>query len=81
MMMSVITIIIKKGAYATIVMNWDEDTQTFNIEAQNGEYESMPKSRKISVLKLEPGYGTGLQFNKKPQYELIYAGKKMEIKL
>ncbi|NDV67965.1 TIM-barrel domain-containing protein [Dysgonomonas sp. 25] len=40
----------EKGAYATIKLNYDESARTLNIGAISGEYNGMPKERKLTVI-------------------------------
>ena len=69
------------GAYATIEMRWNDASQTFTIEAQKGEYKGMPESRRILLVKVEEGKGTGLPYTEKADKEVNYTGEKIEIKL
>ncbi len=69
------------GSFATFEMKWDDKSQTFTIEAQNGNYEGMPESRKISIVKVSTGKGVGIPSNEITPQELIYTGEKIELKL
>ncbi len=69
------------GAYATIEMKWDEASQTFSIEAQNGTYKGIPESRNISIVKVGKDFGTGLPYNAQSTKDIVYTGDKIEVKL
>jgi alpha-D-xyloside xylohydrolase len=71
----------ENGAYVTIDMKWNDESNTFIIEEQKGEYEGMPQSRKILLVKVEKGKGTGLPYKELADKEIIYTGDKIEIKL
>jgi len=69
------------GAYSTIDMKWNDASQTFTVEAQSGGYKGMPESRKILLVKVEEGKGTGLPYTGQAEKEIIYTGEKIEVKL
>jgi alpha-D-xyloside xylohydrolase len=69
------------GAYSTIEMKWNDASQTFTIEARNGEYNGMPESRRILLIKVHGGKGTGLPYTDQADKEINYTGEKLEIEL
>lgn len=71
----------ENGAHTTIDMKWNDASQTFTLEAQKGEYEGMPQSRKIWLVKVEKGKGIGLPNKEQADKEIVYTGEKIEIKL
>ena len=67
------------GAFTTFDMKWDNTTRTFTIEAQKGQYQGMPESRKIEVVLVQPGVGTGIPGIEEDMKELTYTGEKVEV--
>lgn len=69
------------GAYATINMVWDEAKQVLTLGEQNGTYEGMPISRKIKVVKVSKGNGTGMSGDDVPTKTVNYTGKEINIQM
>ncbi|WP_141503158.1 TIM-barrel domain-containing protein [Paenibacillus luteus] len=67
----------ESGEYATISMDWNEETRMFTLGDRKGSYPGMANQIDITILLHEPGAdGHSITLADKP---VIYAGKKHEI--
>lgn len=66
----------EKGKYSTIKFNWDDSSNTLNINDRAGNFQGMLKSRKFSIRLIGDLSGT-----KTLDKILVYAGKEMKVKL
>lgn len=71
----------EEGAYATIEMKWNDSTHTLTLETQKGQYIGMPKSRKISIIKVDKHKATGLPYGQQADKVINYTGSKVDVKL
>ncbi len=71
----------ENGAFATIEMKWEEEAQVFTLEEQKGTYEGIPEVRKIRIVKVEGGAGTGMPAQEEQAKVVEYVGDRIAISL
>lgn len=69
----------EKGVYSTIVMKWDDKSQTLSITDRKGEYPGMLKSRTFNITVLNNGKRIGSVTN--PDKTVAYNGQRIDIKM
>ncbi len=70
----------EKGAFSTFTMKWNDKKRTLHLSARKGEYKGMCKTRKLNVVVVSEGCGTGIE-NETDGVEAVYEGKEMDIRL
>ena len=70
----------EKGAFSTFTMKWNDKKRELHLSARKGEYKGMCKTRKLNVVVVSEGCGTGIE-NETHGVEAVYEGKEMDIRL
>lgn len=71
----------EKGQYATIPFQYEEGTKMLTIGDRKGSYPGMLQKRTFRIVWLTPTKPKSLELDRKSNQELIYEGKKMNIKM
>jgi alpha-D-xyloside xylohydrolase len=71
----------EKGAYSTIKFSWNDKNRTLIIDKQEGVFSGMLKQRKFNIVLVRKDRGTGNGLAEKHDREVIYSGKKINVKL
>lgn len=54
----------ERGEYATIPLQWNDQTQTLTIAERTGTYPGMAKERQFNIVIVKPTQGTGIEETK-----------------
>ncbi|MGH9490248.1 MAG: DUF5110 domain-containing protein, partial [Terriglobales bacterium] len=68
------------GAYATIPITWDDQTQTLTIGARRGSFPGMLARRTFDVVFVSPGHGTGIRPSQVPDRVVSYDGTQVQVR-
>jgi alpha-D-xyloside xylohydrolase len=71
----------EKGAFAVIEIKYNESTKTVTIADRNGSFDGMLQKRAFRLNLFTPIKTKPLDYEAKPDKEVIYNGKKLVIKL
>ena len=71
----------EKGAYSTIKFLWNDKNRTLTIDKQKGSFLGTLKQRKFNIVLVSKDKGTGTDLSKKYDREVIYSGKRINVKL
>ncbi len=71
----------EKGAFAVIEIKYNESTKTITIADRNGSFDGMLQKRTFRLNLFTPNKTKPLDYEDKPDKEVIYNGKKLVIKL
>nr|WP_294795817.1 TIM-barrel domain-containing protein [uncultured Mucilaginibacter sp.] len=71
----------EKGAFAVIEIKYNESTKTITIADRNGSFDGMLQKRTFRLNLFTPNKTKPLDYEDKPDKEVIYNGKKLIIKL
>ena len=71
----------EKGVYATITFNWDDAKQILTLNDRVGSFPGMLESRKFNITIINTSKGGQSQRITKPDQQVTYSGKKIQIKL
>jgi alpha-D-xyloside xylohydrolase len=70
----------EKGAFAEIVINWNEASKTLTIGNRSGSFEGMIAKRTFNIVLISKERPTGMDFNAKPSKTVKYLGKQIVVK-
>jgi alpha-D-xyloside xylohydrolase len=70
----------EKGAYATIPIHWNNQTQTLTIGARKGSFAGMLTKRTFQVVLVKAGHGTGIGSTSLPDRTVMYDGNALTIR-
>ncbi|HEY1205093.1 MAG: TIM-barrel domain-containing protein [Bryobacteraceae bacterium] len=65
----------EKGAYATIAFHWDDAKHQLGIDARQGTFPGMLKTRTFHVVVVGKGHGAGLEVTESPDKVVAYQGE------
>ncbi|MGH9490256.1 MAG: glycoside hydrolase family 31 protein [Terriglobales bacterium] len=68
------------GAYATIPITWDDQTQTLTIGVRRGSFPGMLARRTFDVVFVSPGHGTGIRPSQVPDRVVSYDGTQVQVR-
>jgi alpha-D-xyloside xylohydrolase len=71
----------EKGVYSTIAFHWDDAKRLLTIDARNGEFPGMLKTRLFDVVIVEKSHGTGVDVTNNPDKVILYKGERETIEL
>lgn len=71
----------EKGKYATICMEWDDDSQELKLGARQGSYAGMADKRVLKLVKVKKNKGCGIDETRHATREIVYDGKEIKIRL
>lgn len=70
----------EKGQYATVDMRWDNDKNELTLASRQGIYPGMSKNRKIEIVKVKKGVGSGVEQSCDGK-AIYYQGKMLKVGL
>ncbi len=70
----------EKGAYATILMKWNDKARKLTIGKREGEFPGMLKQRTIHIVLVDKNHGTGIEPELKPDKTVVYSGKELAVR-
>jgi len=71
----------EKGAYSTLSFSWNDAKKQLTIGERKGSFTGMLPERKFNIVLVTKGNGAGMDKTAKNSKAIIYAGKKLEVKL
>ena len=71
----------EKGVYSTISFSWDNAHKTLTIGDRKGTFQGILAERKFNIVLISKNKGTGLSKVETFDKEVLYAGKKVVVKL
>ena len=71
----------EKGVYATIAFHWDDARRELAIDARQGTFPGMLKSRTFQVVLVGKGHGAGLDVTQTPDKVIAYQGEGQVVSL
>jgi alpha-D-xyloside xylohydrolase len=71
----------EKGVYSTITFNWDDVKKTLTIDDRKGSFPGMLNQRTFNLVLVGANKGVGDNLTSQPDKQIIYAGKKLVVKL
>jgi len=71
----------EKGVHATIGFHWDDAKRQLQIDAREGTFPGMLKSRTFHVTVVGKGHGTGLEVTGHPDKTVQYSGQAVAVQL
>jgi alpha-D-xyloside xylohydrolase len=71
----------EKGAYSTILFNWDNTKKVLTINNRIGSFNGMLTERSFNITKVSNDKGTGMNSAQKYEKVVSYKGKKINIEL
>jgi alpha-D-xyloside xylohydrolase len=69
----------EKGVHATILLRWDEKSQTLTIGKREGKFPGMLQERTFHIVFVSPGHGVGVGTEASPDAVVHYTGKAVKI--
>ena len=69
----------EKGAYATILFQWDDGRQTLTIGDRQGQFRGMLASRTFRVVFVGENHGVGIAPSDTPDKVVNYSGKQIVV--
>ena len=70
----------EKGTYATILIHWNDATQTLEIGARKGSFPGMLESRTFHVVFVSGNHGGGIESTARADRTVHYIGQTMLVK-
>jgi alpha-D-xyloside xylohydrolase len=71
----------EKGVYSTITFNWNDTKKVLTISDRKGSFPGMLTGRKLNIIKVSAGNGSGMEDSEKYNKVVDYNGMKVIIKL
>jgi alpha-D-xyloside xylohydrolase len=71
----------EKGVYSTIAFHWDDAKRQLTIDARNGEFPGMLKTRSFQVVIVGQRHGTGVEVTANPDKVVSYNGQRLTVQL
>jgi alpha-D-xyloside xylohydrolase len=71
----------EKGAYSLIPFSYDEKSGSFTIGSRKGVFEGMLRKRVFNIVQISPKTPEKLNFDGKPDKQVVYTGNEIKIKL
>jgi len=71
----------EKGLFATIPITYNEALKTLTIGNRKGNFPGMLKQRTFRVISISQNKASALDLEKKPEGEVLYNGKEVNVKL
>jgi alpha-D-xyloside xylohydrolase len=71
----------EKGVYATIVFHWNDRKRQLMIDARNGEFPGMLKTRAFQLVLVAKNHGTGVEVTANPDRVVQYNGEPQTVQL
>ena len=71
----------EKGVYATIGFHWDDAKRQLRIDARDGTFPGMLKSRTFHVTVVGKDHGAGLDVTEHPDKTVRYSGQAVAVRL
>jgi len=71
----------EKGVYATIVFHWNDRKRQLAIDARNGEFPGMLKTRAFQLVLVAKNHGTGVEVTANPDRVVQYNGEPQTVQL
>ncbi len=71
----------EKGIYATISFHWNDAKRELTIDARQGEFPGMLKSRSFDLVLVKPNHGVGVDVTEKPDKTISFDGRPQIIAL
>jgi len=69
----------EKGAFATIVIGWDNNSRMLTIGDRAGSFPGMQQQRTFHLVVVRPGHGTGIEPTSDPERSVRYDGKQQTV--
>ena len=69
----------EKGIFATIPMQWNEQTATLTIGKREGDFPGMLYKRTFRIIWVTPGHGVGAEPTEQADREVIYSGESLSV--
>jgi len=70
----------EKGAYATILLRWNESNHLLTIAKREGTYPGMPQNLTFNVVFVQKDHGTEIEQTRIPDSTVNYDGRPVEIR-
>jgi len=70
----------EKGAFATILIGWQDATRTLTIGKRQGSFPGMLARRTFQVLVVRPGRAVAFSFPAKADASVVYAGDAVTVR-
>jgi alpha-D-xyloside xylohydrolase len=71
----------EKGIYATILMDWNDATQTLRIGERKGAFPGMQKERTFNIVIVSANHGSGVGETTNPDRIVKYSGRSVSVRL
>jgi len=71
----------EKGVYSTIAFHWNDARRQLTIDARNGEFPGMLKTRSFQVVVVGQCHGTGVEVTTDPEKVVSYNGQRLTVQL
>jgi alpha-D-xyloside xylohydrolase len=71
----------EKGVYSTIAFHWDDARRQLTIDARNGEFPGMLKTRSFQVVIVSRNHGAGVEVTANPDKVVSYNGQRLTVQL
>jgi alpha-D-xyloside xylohydrolase len=71
----------EKGVYSTIAFHWDDAHRRLTIDARNGEFPGMLKTRTFQLVIVGKSHGVGVDVTANPDKVISYTGEAQTIQL
>lgn len=69
----------EQGAFAVIPWKWSDREGVLTIGARQGTFEGMQPSRRLRIVRVRPGTGTGIEPVPSADREVVYEGREIRV--
>jgi len=71
----------EKGQYATVELDWNDETRTLTVGKRSRSFPGMISTRLMNIVVARPGQNQGINEGRSAVRTIIYTGKKTAVKL